>query len=270
MKIEIPNVKELISLILRAESNYDFEANHPSLGEVKRKQTIEKCVKAYHKQKLKNRKSKSIEIFNIFAMNILLRVIRGEKGFPIYKGMSKEFKRFKDITNNSIKAILKTARYRWGNEKGTKVVLGIKEVLCKNYQYKWEKYFEKAERNYKENFPDDPFLKISNVGFKVRDLALSCFSELYSANDVHVVRVLIRTGLLMYGYGDINIGTNAGNEKNYIFLHNLIIKLSGQSNYSPGELDRIFWHFGKNVCSAKPKCFKCPVNKICLTNQGGL
>jgi len=55
-----------------------------------------------------------------------------------------------------------------------------------------------------------------------------------------VVKVITRTGLLLYGYGDINIGTNPSDKKEYLFLRRLIIKLSKESGYSPGELDKIF------------------------------
>lgn len=153
-------------------------------------------------------------------------------------------------------------------KNGTKVILGAKRILFEKYQGKWERYFKEAEKKYRENFPDDPFLTIPNVSFKVRDLALSCFSKLYAANDLHVVRVLARTGLLVYGYEDIDIGTNPRNEKNYIFLRNLIIKLSEKSGYSPAELDRIFWYFGRDVCKARPNCDKCPIRNICLTSLG--
>ncbi|MBZ9569423.1 hypothetical protein KJA16_00690 [Patescibacteria group bacterium] len=268
MKLILPNVNKIISPILKIESTFGSEEIHPSLGYIKRRQTIEDCRKSYLKQLSQNRKGKPIQIFNTFTMNLLMRAMPGERGAYIYRQMNAEFKTFNDIIEDKAKVVLKKAKYRWGVKSGTKVFLGAKKVLFKKYKKGWERYFKEAEKKYKENFPDDPFLNILNIGFKVRDLALSCFSKLYAANDLHVVRVLSRTGLLVYGYGDIDLGTNPGNEKNYIFLRNLIIRLSEKSGYSPGELDRIFWHFGRDVCSAKPKCNKCLINKVCLTNRG--
>ncbi|MBA7508399.1 hypothetical protein ES705_00329 [subsurface metagenome] len=173
----------------RGSLPFGSEEIHPSLGYIKRRQTIEECRKSYLRQLSKNRKEKPIQIFNIFTMNLLLRAMRGEKGADIFREMSKEFKTFKDITENK-------------------------------------------------------------------------------ANDLHVVRTLTRTGLLVHGYEDIDIGTNPGNEKNYIFLRNLIIKLSKKSGYSPAELDRIFWYFARDVCNARPNCDKCPIRNICLTSLG--
>jgi len=268
MNLVLPNINKIISSILNIESNYISEEIHPSLGYLKQRQTIEECRKSYLKQLSKNWKEKPIQIFNIFTMNLLLRAIRGEKGADIFREMNKEFKTFEDITENKANDILKKAKYRWGVKNGKKVILGAKRILFEKYQGMWERYFKEAEKKYRENFPDDPFLTIPNVSFKVRDLALSCFSKLYAANDLHIVRTLTRTGLLVYGYGDIDIGTNPGNEKNYIFLRNLIIKLSEKSGYSPAELDRIFWYFGRGVCNARPNCSTCPINNECLTSLG--
>ena len=266
MILKPPDINKLISQLLKTESTFVLEEIHPSLGSIERKQTIEKWRKAYLKQISRNRRESSIRIFNIFTMNLLLRAMRGEKGKDIFREMNKEFKAFSDITKSRVKNVLKRIGYRWGVKNGTEVILRAKEIILKNYRGNWEKYFKEAERKYQENFPDDPFLTIPNVSFKVRDLALSCFSKFYSANDIHVVRVITRTGLLLYGYGDINIGTNPNDKKEYFFLRRLIIKLSKESGYSPGELDRIFWHFGKSVCNARPNCKTCPIGDICLTN----
>lgn len=104
----------------------------------------------------------------------------------------------------------------------------------------------------------------------MRDLALSCFLKEYSANDFHVVDVLVRTGLILHGYGNLDFGTNPNDEKNYLFLRNLIIKISEQTPYSPGEIDRIFWHFGRAICKSKSLCEECPVKNICLTYKNKL
>lgn len=43
-------------------------------------------------------------------MNLLLRAMRGEKGADIFREMSKEFKTFKDITENKAENIFKKAK----------------------------------------------------------------------------------------------------------------------------------------------------------------
>jgi hypothetical protein len=126
------------------------------------------------------------------------------------------------------------------------------------------------------NFADDHLLTIKNIGFKVRDLALSCFEPSYAAFDLHVARVPTRIGLLNYGFellGDpkIEMGNNPTDEKNHLFLHRLFLRLSEltENEISPAELDRIFWHFGRTCCGARPRCGECPVNDECLTGKHG-
>jgi len=53
-------------------------------------------------------------------------------------------------------------------------------------------------------------------------------------------------------------------------MHDLVLKLSKQTGwpgagYSPGEMDRMFWLFGRSTCTAKPRCTRCPVREVCLT-----
>ena len=149
--------------------------------------------------------------------------------------------------------------------QGLETILRFRDLFFKRYQGRWGVYLNEAKTKYKDNFVEDEFLSIKGVGLKVRDLALSCFLKEYSANDVHVVRVLVRTGLFVYGYGDIDIGTNPNKKEDYLFMRKLIIRLSGESDFSPGELDRIFWHFGRTICKKKPDCQKCLVKNDCLT-----
>ncbi len=91
---------------------------------------------------------------------------------------------------------------------------------------------------------------------------------------MHVVRVMTRIGLLCYGFdllqdNKLEMGNNPGNPKNYLFLHKLILKLSKltDNKYSPVDLDRIFWHFGRAICRSEPKCSECPINNMCLTGK---
>jgi hypothetical protein len=57
----------------------------------------------------------------------------------------------------------------------------------------------------------------------LRDLALSSFNSNYVANDLHVVRVITRTGLLNYGFdllenGELETGNNPFNKKIQLFF----------------------------------------------------
>lgn len=94
------------------------------------------------------------------------------------------------------------------------------------------------------------------------------------AIDLHVVRVTSRTGLLLHGYGDPRITTEVGRKRGYLFFHDLMLKLARRTGwqaagYSPGEIDRMFWHFGRAVCKATPACRGCPLASTCLTFPRG-
>ena len=115
-------------------------------------------------------------------------------------------------------------------------------------------------------------MNIKNIGFKLRDLALSNFNPHYAAFDLHVSRVPTRIGLLNYGFellneSGIEMGNNPADNKNYLFLHRLFIKLSKMTGekFLAVDFDRIFWHFGKTICQSKPKCSDCPIKQSCLT-----
>ncbi|MBU1091618.1 hypothetical protein KKA27_02035 [Patescibacteria group bacterium] len=127
---------------------------------------------------------------------------------------------------------------------------------------------EKIAEKLKDNFQNDELLTIKYIGFKTRDLALSEFNNNYVANDLHVSRIMTRIGLLNYGFdlvkdNDLEMGNNPGDNKNYLFLHKLVLRLSDllDRKYSPTDLDRIFWHFGRSICKNKPQCNenKCPI-----------
>lgn len=261
--LEIPNIQELLNKILPVKSSFVGDFIHPALGKTKI-QTIEEWRIAYLDELKLNNEMEDIGKFNVFITSLLLRSASGESGGKLYDALTEYIKNFDDINSNNIKIILKKAGYRFPNQ-GLETILSFKKLFLGKYHNDWNSYLEQAKKYYKSNFLEDEILKIKGVGLKVRDLALSCFLKEYSANDFHVVDVLVRTGLVVSGYGDVNFGTNPNNENNYLFLRNLIVKLSEQSGYSPGELDRIFWHFGRALCKRQPLCCYCPINCICLT-----
>lgn len=254
MKVEIPSPRLLIKKMSNVESTFDNETKK-----------IEEWRKHYLADIKRNRKLSDIEIFKRFVANLLVRATKGERGSRVQSEIDKGINKYLHVNRSNLRNILKG--YRFGIKTGSDVVLKAKEIV-KSSSFNWRNYFREAENDYKRNFPDDKFLKIRNVGYKVRDLALSDFSKHYSANDLHVVRVISRTGLLMYGYGiDCNFGTNVVDKKQYLFFRKLIIRLSEITEMSPGELDRIFWHFGRAVCSNNPNCDICPIINQCSTKR---
>jgi len=121
------------------------------------------------------------------------------------------------LNKKNYEQILRKASYRWGSEVGAQVIF---EVVYKFEQLKWDwkEYFRRAEKYHKTDFQEDELLKIKHVKLKARDLALSSFNPNYVANDLHVVRVITRTGLLNYGFDllendELEMGNNPFNKK---------------------------------------------------------
>lgn len=275
MNLKLPEIKEILKKILSIEATFTGDFIHPILGKTAT-QSIEKWRNNYIKELKQNNRLNKIEKFNVFITSILLRSSSGEIGGKLYNGEKnkqgvKKYEGFKqkiinygDINERNLKNILVNAGYRFPNQ-GLKTILDFKNKIFNNDDNFWNNYLSKAKNDFKNNFKEDEALKIKGIGFKVRDLALSCFLKEYSANDFHVADVIIRTGLIIYGYGDIDFGTNLNKKQNYLFLRDLIIKLAYESGYSPGELDRIFWHFGRTICKPNPLCLECPIKEDCVT-----
>ncbi|MFC1752550.1 hypothetical protein ACFL96_04055 [Thermoproteota archaeon] len=257
--MQIPNVKEVIDPLLDIKTTFEGETS-----------TIQELRDFYFNELNRCRNLSKTEIFNIFASALLERAMMGELYTKRIRLMNERWKSYGDITEESIRGLLTETGYRFP-KAGLNVILKLKKLTENNFA--WEDYFNEAEKNYENNFSKDPFLNIKYVAYKVRDFALSEFSRYYLANDIHIIRMIKRTGLLINGYGDINIGTNPSDENEYLFLKRLIVRLSKESGwekgegYSPGEIDKIFWHFGRNICKADPLCNQCPLKNVCLTGS---
>lgn len=268
MNILVPEIKEVISKIIQSDIESDFDGQ---------KQKIIYWVKNQNRRINENKKlvQKKTELNDIKILNIVLpcllaRNISGKMVSNLSKRFGEKIKTKKDLTERNYLYILQGYRYK---KSGSQVINDFINWLNKN-NWGWKMYFEFAKNNYKNNFQQDELLKIKNIGFKLRDLALSEFDRNYIAFDLHVARVMTRIGLLNYGFdllGDKNLemGNNTAERKHYLFLHKLALKLSEllDNEYSLSDLDRIFWHFGQTVCSSKPKCNNCPIKSICLTDK---
>lgn len=273
MNIELPNINRILEKAVTVSLSYDGQ-----------NKTIEKWLQQYRatfdaNQRLVNTptEKKDIKILLSMLRDLLVRATKGERGEMVYVECLKNIKTKKDLNRRNYEKILTNAQYRWGSKTGIQVISNVVELFADKYKWNWKTYFNLAEKYHETNFQQDELLKIKNVGYKVRDLALSAFNKNYVANDLHVVRVITRMGLLNYGFDLLNnsnleMGNNPANVKHYLFLHRLIQKLSKLTNrkYYPADLDKIFWSFGKSICDNKPKCNSCPIKKLCLTGKAQL
>lgn len=215
-----------------------------------------------------------IAILTLFLRALLVRAIKGEMGERVYQELRRTIKTKDDLIQKNYRVALENANYRWGVNDGSRVISDVVRCVDAELNWDWKAYIEKAEKEKENNYQEDPILRIKNIKFKLRDLALSDFSPHYAAFDLHVTRVLTRIGWLNYGFpllsdSDLEMGNNPANDKNYLFLHRLFVLLSSltEGEYTPVDIDRIFWHLGKSKCGAESKCSECPINKECLTGK---
>ena len=270
MKLEVPEINKIIPLMLEVYSNYDGKEMQIHNWVERHRKHIKSNIALLSRRSDKN----DIEILNLLLAALLIRAMKGEAGRKISISINRSIRSKSDLKFSVYLKLLEKAQYRWGAAKGAETIKNVVKIFEKEYQWRWKAYFDEADKYAEINFPQDKLLQINNIGMKVRDLALSSFSEKYVANDLHVVRVMTRIGLLNYGFdlivnNDLEMGNNPGNEKNYLFLHKLVLKLSKElkNKFTPVDLDRIFWHFGRTVCSSNSKCDICPIKRQCLSGR---
>lgn len=268
--MKLPEINEVLDNIQEVQSKVDTRTNSIGNWIIHQRRRIEENRKLINK----NSEYAKIVIFKKLIIDFLMRAVRGERGNYLRESIEKHINSFQDLNEKNYAHTVVDGRYRWGSDAGTYILGEVVSTISKEYDWNLKKYFDKVDENYNTNFENDPFLKIKFIGFKVRDLAVSNFNDRYVANDLHVVRVTTRLGLLNFGFhllrnDKCEMGNNPSDESNYLFLHQLFQYLSSETNnrYSPVDIDRAFWHLGRSICGKKPKCEKCPINQICLTGR---
>jgi len=269
MIIELPNILEVIEKVESVESSFNGKTQPIKRWIAEQREYINFNLDLIKR----GDDSSDIQILLSLLRDYLVRAMTGEMGERTFNELRKIVKGKKDLTPENYHRALENARYRWGASNGAAVISDVVNYFGVKLGWKWNFYISKAEQYSSNNFLDDEILKINNISFKVRDLALSSFSPNYAAFDLHLSRVPTRIGLLNYGYGIegnfIEMGNNPQNPKNYLFLHQLFHKLSRLSGgkYMLVDFDRLFWHLGRSTCGATPNCRECGICKICLTGK---
>jgi hypothetical protein len=267
--LTLPDVSTILERLMQLESFFD-----------ERNQTVEKWVGEQRRQTIENlaltktgSDGHDMQVLRIFIRDLLMRNIVGEGGERIHEALCEIVRTKNDLTKSNFEIALKQARYRWVKD-GSDVIIAVVTYFRDELRWNWQLYLQEAERAKEWNFPDDPLLKIKNIKFKVRDLALSNFNSNYAAFDLHVTRVVSRIGLVAYGWEltadpEIDFGTNPSNKENYLFHHRLFRKLASisEGRFTPVDLDRIFWHLGRCKCRAATECATCPIRDECLTGR---
>lgn len=269
MNIELPDINIVITSIQQVESKFDGISKPISEWVNEHREYIRK-----NKSLLESKSDENdIKILITLLNDFLMRSMSGERGSKIKTALENNLKEANDLHKKNYHLTLIEAKYRFVKD-GTFVMNAVAEYFSKELKWNWISYFSDADSYHKTNFTEDELLKIKGLKFKVRDLALSNFNPNYAANDLHIVRVSTRLGLLNYGFdlladSELEMGNDPSNKKNYLFLHRLFLKLSDYTDkkWLLADFDRSFWHFGRTICNDKPKCNACPVNDICLTGK---
>ena len=270
MILDVPEPQLIIARMMDVGSSFMGQKRPISEWVTAQRQDIQKNLVLVQNPSDEN----DIAILLSFLRDLLVRAMRGEAGERTHRELKSVICDKNCLRKEIYVKALKAANYRWGSNAGSDIVSKVVEYFGEQLKWNWQEYLDKASAEKQTNFANDPLLTIKNIGFKVRDLALSSFDKSYAAFDLHVSRVPTRIGLLNHGFellGDplIEMGNNPADPKNYLFLHKLFLKLSDMTNneISPADLDRIFWHFGRTYCSSNPKCSVCPINNECLTGK---
>lgn len=252
--IKIPDPKRVYSGIL----NIETPAAHDK--------SVTKTIQGWTKHVVKRQKEKlrqnQIEKFISFSIDLLTAAVKsGEWKLNLEEWLKEKLTSLDNLpSEDDFLSVLEDVGYRFP-ARGAKKLIRTAEILMDYFNGEWESYFKKAKK-----FPylEDPFLTIEHVGRKVRDLALSGFILEYPTVDVHVARVLRRTGLVCHCYSmDIELHTSP--EDGYEELSRLCVELSKKVSVKPAQFDRALWHFGRSVCRKRnPGCDWCPIRKICL------
>ena len=218
----------------------------------------------------KARRWHSDRIFCRLVDEFTMRAAKGKTGSKLFTFFrSHPNVNIFNLSKSEFLRIFKGKRFA-GND--AQVALDCRKIFLNRYAGDWGKYFDEAEKlRGKNNFEDDPFLKIKGIGFKTRDLGLESFSKDFIAIDVHIRRTLFRTGLIAKGfqYG-LELPSGANYNKDYINFISICRKISEEAKISLMEMDKSLWYFGEKICGNEPKCNQCPLfNKnLCAFKRG--
>jgi hypothetical protein len=266
MRIQLPDIDGVIQRIVGVQSTVGGETKSIQDWVNEHKQYIETNRARVSRPSDRN----DIKTLLILISDLLQRATQG----TVLPQLRAEIRAKEDLRSDAYARALRAAGYRWV-EEGRRVISEAVDYFARELNWNWREYFAAADKNCEAMFENDYLLTIKCVKFKVRNLALSNFSRRYAAFDRHLTRVVARIGILNYGFdllGDreVDIGTDLSDRKTFRFFHRLFMKLSDLTDrrYEPVDLDKIFWHFGRTVCTAKrDKCSVCPIQQDCLTGR---
>jgi len=271
MKIEVPDIKtiyeEMMNVVSRPISAFGEDSSV--------QKTILERIQDYSNDLVKKNKKGNFEKIIDFCLALLMRATSENFMLPTLEYLLKKYNSVEDILRDvdfieKTKMKLKELHYRYP-EKGATVILNATKIFHTEYNSDIEVYLKlsQAPENLSDDFTADTMIKIKNVKYKVRDLGISMFNNNYIALDTHIIRILLRTGLILNSYTlGIAPYSDQNNSARYLDIWRTVKSLAEGAKIPLGELDRAFWNFGRSICkSQNPKCVNCHISKICCFNR---
>ena len=271
MKIEVPDIKTIFEEIMSVVSIPISAFNEDSSVQ----KTVLERIQEYNNNLIKRNKKGNFEKIIEFCLALLMRATSENFMLPTSEYLLKNYNSVEDILGDvefieKTKIKLKELHYRYP-EKGARVILNANKVFHTEYNSDIEEYLKlsQAPENLADDFTADTMIKIKNVKYKVRDLGISIFLNNYMALDTHIIRILLRTGLILNSYTlGIAPYSDLNNSARYLDIWRTVKSLAEGAKIPLGELDRAFWNFGRSICqSQNPKCEYCPISRICCFNR---
>ena len=221
--------------------------------------TINEFLSEHLISKKQREKWSSYKKFCLFASCLLLRnqsgtiIINNEEHYKSNLLLEKIIAIYPTIESNWEKDILfnliEESGYSSYKKTAPNVLVQAKKIFIEEYNSDFNYYLTLAEKNVENHFKEDYILEINGVGFKTRDLGISCFSDNYLSVDRHLLNVTLEIGLSKFSNIEEAIWKKdcPGNDEEYFRVSNFLIKIAEISDISPYYLDRLLWNYGKRV-----------------------
>jgi hypothetical protein len=232
-----------------------------------RRQKISLWVDEIHTDIKRNRKlidehdtTSKLSVLKVFFRDIIQKGVPGETYIKVERLLNEKINCVEDLNISNYQYVMKNAGYRFPSDYS--IWDEMVNIIGSRFNWDWGKYIRMAESNYKDNFRSDPFLKIKGISYNVRNLALSNFSPYFPKIDKHIGEIFSRLKIDKLVLDKDIPKSWFKTEK----LQPLFVEISSKCKrkYSETDLDRIFWHFGREICSKEPKCHICTIKTYCF------
>lgn len=266
-RLEPPDVGAVVAALRRQPVAYQGRVQ--TVGE-----WVDACKRSIHRRR---EQDSEVAVFQRFLAALLERQMSGETYELRVSLFREQLRRPEQLSVTQAEEMLRSVNYRFPPQ-GALTMVEFRD-LWYELGWSWGGYWALAETNWETGFLDDPLLNVKHIGLKTRDFALSEYSDHFCALDVHIKRLMARTGLvwwsLVWRAEACALGPDRPwNDHWYHSLRNLVVGFCRADGFperpdalTPADFDRTLWFFGQGFCGAKAPCEACPAAGVCLTGR---